>query len=47
MTETRELKDSQGVVIVTITLPADTSEARWAEVLAGYIIAEPQPEEGI
>lgn len=44
-TETRELKDNNGDIIVTITLPAGTSEAKWAEVLASYIIAEPQPEE--
>lgn len=44
-TETRELKDLNGDVIVSVTLPAGTSEAKWAEVLASYIIVEPQPTE--
>ena len=36
--ETRELKDSLGNVIVAVTLPAGTSEERWQEVLASYLI---------
>jgi hypothetical protein len=40
--ETRELKDSQGNVIVTVSLPIGTSEEKWAEVLSGYIINEPE-----
>ncbi len=43
--ETRELKDLNGDVIVSLSLPIGTSEQKWAEVLSSYIIAEPQPEE--
>ena len=41
--ETRELKDANGDVIVSVSLPIGTSEEKWAEVLASYIVAEPQP----
>jgi hypothetical protein len=40
--ETRELKDSQGNVIVAVSLPIGTSEEKWAEVLSSYIIDGPQ-----
>lgn len=36
--ETRELKDSQGNVVVTVSLPEGTSEEKWAEVLSGYAL---------
>lgn len=38
--ETRQIKDSQGNVVVTVSLPAETSEEKWAEVLSSYIVYE-------
>jgi hypothetical protein len=38
--ETREIKDSQGRVVISITLPENTPESRWQEVISGYVIEE-------
>lgn len=36
MTETRNILDANGNVIGTVTLPAGTSEAKWAQVIANH-----------
>lgn len=43
--ETRELKDSQGNVIVTVSLPIGTSEEKWAEALSGYALSPIEEEQ--
>lgn len=45
--ETRELKDADGNVVVSVSLPAGTSEEKWAEVLASYIVNEPAPDQPV
>lgn len=38
--ETREIKDAEGNVIISITLPEGTPDEKWQEALSAYIIEE-------
>ena len=44
MNEERNILDSEGNVIITISLPFGTSEEQWQTALSGYIITPPREE---
>lgn len=37
---TREVRNSSGVVIAYVTLPANTPESKWNSVISGFICTE-------